>query len=46
MPVMWVRIWDDHRTSALIHMYLERVMFDFAESPFVSTMKTPLFGKN
>ena len=29
MPVMWVKKRDNHRTIALSHMTLERLVFDF-----------------
>ena len=34
MPLMWVRKQDNHITSVLGHMDLERFVFDFAEYPF------------
>ena len=46
MPVMWVKKRNNRRTVALGHMTLERLDFDFAESPFAITMETLLYGKN
>ena len=38
--------WYNHRSIALGHMTLERLVFDFTESPFLITKKTFLCAKN
>ena len=46
MPEMWVLEWSNRKIFLLGHMSLERLKFDFAESPFVSTSKNLLYIKN
>ena len=46
MTVMWVKKLDNRRIVALGHMALESLVFDFAQSPFVSTSKNLLYCKD